>query len=240
MPFSYDSKLPDDLKPSDRLGSQSAKALADNLKNTSNSQTSSGFQTYSGSDGKSVGVNSRSMQPPIWALITNITTVVYEQDTDYESWTNEKKIEYKKKTPCKVNWKDLAGKIYGHPYVAVKTYSWVEVSEDLNLSRSYKGAHNARLPFFNINESYIKRYIACYPIVVPAPSLNQGTVRKNPAYCINDSMPNNIFSPAIHVGAYTLLWYGSGPYMFFESNRHTYDTPHMMEQAYLWNEDHPN
>lgn len=240
MSFSYDSKLPDNLKPSDRLGSQSAKALADNLKSTSNSQTSSGFQTYSGSDSKSVGVNSRSMQPPIWALITNITDVIYEQDTDYESWTDEKKREYKKKTPCKVMYKDIAGRIYGHPYVIIKAYSWVEVSEDLNLDRSYKMRHNARLPFFNINESYIKKYVRCYPRVVPAPSLNQGTTRINPAYCINNSMTQDLFIPAMHVGAYALLWYGSGPYMFFESNRTTFDTPHMMEQAYLWNEDHPN
>ena len=53
-------------------------------------------------------------------------------------------------------------------------------------------------------------------------------------------MPMNKFGTNIHVGAYALLWYGSGPYMFFESNRKSFDTPHMMEQAYLWNEDHPN
>lgn len=240
MPSSYDSKLPDDLKPSDRLGSQSAKALADNLKSTSNSQTSSGFQTYSGSDGKSVGVNSRSMQPPIWALITNITTVTYEQDTNYDSWSNEKKVINHKKTPCKISYKDNTNKVYPHPYVRILAYSWVEVSEDLNLDRTQIGGYNHRLPFFNVDSSSIKKYVGCYPIVVPTPSLNQGTTRKNPAYCINSSIPENLYSPALHIGAYTLLWYGSGPYMFFESNRVTFDTPHIMEQAYLWNEDHPN
>lgn len=240
MPFSYDSKLPDDLKPKDRLGSQSAKTLADNLKSTANSQTSSGFQTYSGSDGKSVGVNSRSMQPPIWALITNKTRVVYEQDTNYDSWSQEKQAIYRKKTPCKVTYKDGANKVFAHPYVFVHAYSWVEVSEDIDLSRTQINGYNHRFPFFNVDSSSIKRYVGCYPYVVPSPSLNQGTTRKNPAYCINNSIAEEPYVPQIYVGAYCLLWYGSGPYMFFESNRGTYDIPSFQEQAYLWNEDHPN
>lgn len=246
MSFSTPSNFPDNLKPKDRLGYQSAKNLTDSIKAASNTNASL-LNMSSGSSGNSVGVNARSLQKPIWAVITNIVNVVYQvYNWDFSKFTAEQKSQITEFYPC-----DAAKKMLNPNstfLLQVPTYSWSEVIDDIDLNRTIPGAYNRIMPFFNIQNNKPFAESTTYPLPcksysIPPESTNQGTTRRNPAYCINNSINRDTYGKnysLIGVGDIALLWYGSGPYMFFQSAAPTLDRPNFPEQAYLWNLDHPS
>ena len=258
MTFSTPSNFPNDLKPSDRLGAESAKNITDSIKSSSNSNSSSGFSTNSGSGSKSVGVNARSLQKPIWAVLTLKTSVLYSQ----EHWlpqTPAYLAARKNGMPlvgCKFSQKDSFGKVNLRTPLMVNAYSWYEVHDDLLIGRGVQGQSQmdgqiiVPTPLFPLqNPWYFEK---CAALSTPSPSTNQGTVRRNPAYCIND---NAISWDDLH-GAYDYgttgqtvvvdlatvvkLWYGSGDYMLFTCGRIQEWYKVGNENPYLPEEDHPN
>jgi hypothetical protein len=268
MPHSTPTNFPDDLKPSDRLGSKSAKAISDSIKSSSNTNTSSGFVTNSGSAGNTVGVNARSLQKPIWAVLTLRTFLKFDQRHWGPFGESSVKM-HEDSSPlvpamfqCKSSFFSEynggpTGTETNHP-LTVDAYSWYEVHENFALGRGYQGQDKrdgqvmVKSHIFPLQNPYY--FNRCAIASRPNKDTNQGSVRRNPAYCINnnrhtinefaDNIGTRRISTTVDIGSFVKLWYGSGDYMLFTCScfrgLSEYGSPERGEPPYLPGVDHPN
>lgn len=234
MPHSTPSDFPDKYLPGEKPGFQSINKINEYVKSISNKKSGSGIETLSTSSGNSTSVNERLLRPPIWATITNISTIILLPDS-FVAPPEKLNACYGGYLPSN-QWENGMLKYYA--------YSWVEVTEDLKIGRNASLETPRGNDIFPMAGSFVPTtqerlpQPACYRIMpIYNPNLNFGTLRSNPAYCVN--MLN--YSPLVGIGKVVKLYHGAGDYMLFEARRGTYDTPtnNDFEQPWLPDEDHP-
>lgn len=210
--------------------------INEGIKTASNKKITDGVQQNSGSSGNSYSINERLLRPPIWAMITNVNLLAYPPDYFEvpENWGNN--------SGC-------YGKIVSGQFTKRAfyywVYSWLEVTEDFNISRITNEKTIRGNCIFPVAGSYVPAkgvdisFDNClrYPPVVNT-GKNFGTLRNNPLYNVNPHDPAYV-SP----GAVFKIYYGAGDYMLFNPRvwrwRYNETRNHDFEQAWLPERDHP-
>lgn len=236
MPNSIPSNLPNKYNPEEKPKASSLNSIGNSIKSASSNKPSLGFQSTSQSFGNSNTVHENLLRPPIWAMITNINRIVIP--ADYYEVANSY---FNNISNCYGYYKD--NRVYTQAQ-EMFAYSWVQVEEDLQIGRNASTKTPYANDIFAVPGSFVPKsenlvsQPTCYRV---APIVNTGklygTLRKTPAYCVNQLRS----VPFIGPGKIVKLYFGTGDYMLFTARLKTFDAAqnHDYEQPWLPDRDHP-
>ena len=223
MPYSTPTNIKSEYLPGEKIHPKSFNNISESLKSSVNSNTTSDLATSSGSFGKNVSVNERLLRPPIFAKITNVTALLFDSlnftvPGDKKNYSN-----------CYGFYNNVGAWKTRLPIVYA--YSWVEVTEDLNINRLGEQLFPTSSSFVPAAGADFTGGSACLktsPII--ADGKNFGTPRKNPAFHVNNELTYIV--PGVTIE----MFYGAGDYMLFNYAYYRGDTSpyfHTMDLPYL-------